>query len=165
MAKTMPKHEVAAGDTAPDFELESGDGERFSLAGLRGRIVVLYFYPKDMTSGCTTEACDFRDRADALLKEGAIVLGVSPDTAESHRKFAAMHTLGYPLLADPSHDAQNAYAVRKPKKMYGRSFVGVERSTFLIDAGGVIRRVWRKVKVAGHADEVLQEVRRLRREA
>lgn len=157
----MKALQAEAGEPAPGFDLPTGDGKRISLESLRGRIVVLYFYPKDMTSGCTTEACDFRDREAEMAKEGAVVLGVSPDTAESHGKFAAKHALGFPLLADVDHAAQLAYGVRKPKKMYGRSFIGVERSTFLIDETGVIRRVWRKVRVAGHAEEVLEEVRRI----
>jgi peroxiredoxin Q/BCP len=143
--------------------MASTEGGQASLADFRGKIVVLYFYPKDMTPGCTIEACDFRDREAALRKAGAVVLGVSPDSVESHHKFAAKHSLGFPLLADPDHTVQKAYGVRRRKILYGRSFLGVERSTFLIDGEGVIRRAWRKVKVAGHGEEVLDAVREIQR--
>lgn len=157
MTKLVPK----TGEPAPDFRLPSNTGGEVSLHDFRGRTVVLYFYPKDMTSGCTTEACDFRDLHEDLLDAGAVVLGVSPDPVESHGKFAARHQLPFPLLADVDHGVQQAYGVRKMKSMYGRKFLGVERSTFLIDGQGILRREWRKVKVAGHAEEVLGAVRTL----
>lgn len=149
------------GDPAPDFRLPSTEGRDLTLSEHRGRPVVLYFYPKDMTPGCTAEACDFRDRHDALRQAGAVLLGVSPDPVAAHDRFARKHALPFPLLADEEHVAQNAYGVRKEKSMYGRTFLGVERSTFLIDRDGILRRAWRKVKVAGHADDVLDAVRRL----
>jgi len=152
---------LSAGDRAPDFALPSTDGSRVALADLRGRHVVLYFYPKDMTPGCTIQACDFRDRQDAIAAAGAVVLGVSPDPVDSHAKFTEKHGLAFPLLADTENVVQNAYGVRKNRKLYGRTFLGVERSTFLIDGEGVIRRVWRKVKAEGHADEVLDALRGL----
>ena len=157
MAKKVPE----AGDAAPDFRLPSTEGRDISLRDFQGGIVVLYFYPKDMTSGCTTEACDFRDRHAALAEAGAVVLGVSPDPIASHGKFIAKHSLPFPLLADVDHVAQNAYGVRKEKSMYGRTYLGVERSTFLIDGRGILRKSWRKVKVAGHAEDVLEAVRAL----
>jgi peroxiredoxin Q/BCP len=157
VAKKVPE----AGDPAPDFRLPSTEGRDLAPSDFAGRVVVLYFYPKDMTSGCTTEACDFRDRHEALLEAGAVVLGVSPDSVASHDKFVKKHSLPFPLLADVDHVAQNAYAVRKEKSMYGRTYLGVERSTFLIDRGGILRRTWRKVKVPGHVEEVLEAVRAL----
>jgi peroxiredoxin Q/BCP len=127
--------------------------------------VVLYFYPKDMTPGCTIEACDFRDRTKDIAAAGAVVLGVSPDSVESHHKFIAKHSLSFPLLADRDNAIQVAYGVRRSKSMYGKTFLGVERSTFLIDGEGALRRIWRKVKVDGHADEVLDAVREVERGA
>lgn len=143
------------GDAAPEFALPNGAGETVRLSDLRGKKVVLYFYPKDMTPGCTQEACDFRDRYAALQEAGAVVLGVSPDSARSHAKFAEKHTLPFPLLADEDHSIATAYGVWKEKSMYGRAFMGIERSTFLIDENGTIARIWPKVKVAGHGDAVL----------
>jgi peroxiredoxin Q/BCP len=159
VADTTP----AEGDRAPDFRLASTEGGDVSLQDFRGKTVVLYFYPKDMTPGCTIEACDFRDRDAALREAGAVVLGVSPDSVESHRTFATKHALPFTLLADPGHVAQKAYGVRRKKSLYGRSFLGVQRSTFLIDGKGVVRRVWRNVKVDGHGDEVLEAVREIQR--
>ena len=155
MATKVPE----PGDPAPDFRLPSTEGRDLSPRDFPGHVVVLYFYPKDMTSGCTIEACDFRDRDAALREAGAVVLGVSPDPVDAHHKFAGKHSLPFPLLADVDHVAQNAYGVRKRKSMYGRTYLGVERSTFLIDGRGVLRKAWRKVKVAGHAEEVLAAVR------
>lgn len=157
----MTNEEPRPGDLAPDFRLPSTEGRDITLSEHRGRPVVLYFYPKDMTSGCTTEACDFRDRYDALREAGAALLGVSPDPVTVHHRFAGKHSLPFPLLADEEHAAQTAYGVRKQKSMYGRTYLGVERSTFLIDPDGILRRAWRKVKVPGHAEEVLEAVRAL----
>lgn len=159
----MAENGPLEGDPAPGFTLASTEGRDVSLADFQGKTVVLFFYPKDMTPGCTIEACDFRDREAALQKAGAVVLGVSPDSVESHKKFAAKHSLAFPLLADPDHAAQKAYGVRRPKTLYGRTFLGLERSTFLIDGKGVIRRAWRKVKVDGHGEEVLDAVREIQR--
>jgi len=145
----------APGDPAPDFALSDAAGNTVRLSELRGRKVVLYFYPKDMTPGCTQEACDLRDRYDRIAAAGAVVLGVSPDSARSHQKFAARYELPFPLLADPDNVAALAYGVWKEKSLYGRTYMGIERTTFLIDEEGRIARVWPKVKVAGHADEVL----------
>ena len=147
------------GDRAPEFTLPDADGRRVSLAEFRGQPVILYFYPKDDTPGCTTEACNFRDRSEELKKAGAVVLGVSPDSPERHRKFINKFSLDFPLLADQEHTVQNAYGVRKSKMLYGKTALGVERSTFLIGPDGVIRREWRKVKVDGHVDEVLEALR------
>ena len=147
---------LAAGDKAPDFDLPTDDG-RVSLAGLQGKAVVLYFYPKDDTSGCTSEAKDFSALAPQFRKAGAEVIGVSPDSVESHAKFHKKYGLKVRLVADEEKAVATAYGVWVLKSMYGRTYMGVERSTFLIDARGRIARSWRKVKVQGHAAEVLAE--------
>ena len=149
------------GDTAPDFTLPRDGGGEVTLSDLRPAPVVLYFYPKDDTPGCTTEALDFTARADDFAAAGATVLGVSKDTVAKHEKFAAKHGLGVALLSDAEGDVCERYGVWVEKKMYGRSFMGIERATFLIDGAGRIARVWLKVKVKGHADEVLDAVRAL----
>lgn len=149
---------IEVGQIAPDFELNDEHGLPVRLSELRGKKVVLYFYPKDMTPGCTQEACDLRDRHDRLRAAGAVVLGISPDSEKSHQKFAAKYALPFTLLADPDKTAATVYGVWKEKSMYGRSYMGVERSTFLIDERGTITAVWPKVKVAGHGDEVLAAV-------
>jgi peroxiredoxin Q/BCP len=146
-------------DPAPDFELSDGQGNRVRLSDLRGRKVVLYFYPKDMTPGCTQEACDFRDRYADIQAAGAALLGLSPDSAKTHAKFAEKYGLPFPLLADPENTAATAYGVWKEKSMYGRTYMGIERSTFLIDEQGRVARIWPKVKVAGHGDAVMEAVR------
>ena len=146
---------MAVGDVAPDFTLSDGAGNTVRMSDLRGKKVVLYFYPKDLTPGCTQEACDFRDRYAALQETGAVLLGVSPDSVKSHARFAEKHALPFPLLADEDHAVAAAYGVWKEKSMYGRTFLGIERTTFLIDAEGKIARIWPKVKVAGHGDSVL----------
>ena len=148
--------EVGAG--APDFTATTDTGEEISLSSLRGKKVVLYFYPRDNTPGCTQEACDFRDREEALAAKGAVVLGVSTDSAASHEKFKAKHALPFTLLADPEKELVSAYGVYQEKKQYGRSFMGVVRTTFVIDADGVIANVFEKVKVKGHADAVLDSL-------
>lgn len=149
---------IQSGTRAPDFALPSDTGETVSLQGLEGKTVVLYFYPKDDTPGCTTEACEFRDSWKAVQKSGAIVLGVSPDGVESHRKFRAKFKLPYPLLADEDHAVADAYGVWGEKSMYGRKYYGILRTTFIIDPTGLVRRVFEKVKPAGHAAEVLEAV-------
>lgn len=145
----------AVGDIAPDFTATATDGSTISLRGLAGRMVVLYFYPKDDTPGCTREACSFRDRHAELTAAGITVLGVSPDDVDSHRKFTAKFSLGFPLLADTDHKIAEAYGAWGERSMYGRKFMGVIRSTFLIDGTGRIAASWPKVKPDDHADEVL----------
>jgi len=142
------------GEAAPDFDLPADDGSRVRLGGLRGQKVVLYFYPKDDTSGCTTEACEFRDAQPDFEAGGAAILGVSPDPVASHARFRDKHSLTFPLLADEDHKVAEAYGVWKEKSMYGRTYWGIERSTFLIDEMGVVRKVWRRVKPKGHAADV-----------
>ncbi|MDE3053710.1 MAG: thioredoxin-dependent thiol peroxidase [Gemmatimonadota bacterium] len=142
------------GKPAPAFTLDTDAGDRLSLGDLKGRPVVLYFYPKDDTSGCTTEACEFRDAFPRFKKSKAVVLGVSPDSVESHRKFKAKYGLPFTLLADAGHAAAERYGVWKEKSMYGRKYMGVERTTFVIDANGRIAKVFQKVKPAGHAQDV-----------
>ncbi|MCH7481965.1 MAG: thioredoxin-dependent thiol peroxidase [Chloroflexi bacterium] len=149
---------LEVGARAPDFTATTDTGEQISLSSLRGKKVVLYFYPRDNTPGCTQEACDFRDREEALAAKGAVVLGVSTDSAASHEKFKAKHALPFTLLADPEKELVSAYGVYQEKKQYGRSFMGVVRTTFVIDADGVIANVFEKVKVKGHADAVLDSL-------
>lgn len=148
--------DLELGKRAPAFSLTSGNGRKVSLKDFLGkRHVVLYFYPKDMTSGCTKEACAFRDRKREIERLGASVLGVSPDSAELHAKFAGKYDLNFPLLADPGAAVAQKYGVWKEKSLYGRKYMGIERSTFIIGKDGKFKRVWRKVKVAGHDDEVV----------
>jgi peroxiredoxin Q/BCP len=147
------------GDKAPEFALPTESGDVASLKG--SRPVVVYFYPKDDTSGCTSEAKDFSRLAPEFRKAGIAVLGISPDSVESHRKFHAKHALAVRLAADADKEVANAYGVWVQKSMYGRSYMGVERATFLIDARGRIARSWRKVKVPGHAEEVLAAAREM----
>jgi peroxiredoxin Q/BCP len=146
---------------APAFTLESDDGTKVKLADLRGAPVVLYFYPKDDTPGCTREACAFRDRAKELAKLGAKVFGVSPDSVSSHQKFKTKYKLNFPLLADPEHAVAEKYGAWREKNMYGKKVMGIQRSTFLIDADGKVVRVWKKVSVDGHDEEVLEALRAL----
>ena len=154
----MGEKSVEEGDRAPGFSLPADDGSRVSLKDFRGRTVVLYFYPKDDTPGCTTEACEFRDARPRLEEAGAVVLGVSPDGVESHRKFKEKHGLDFPLLADEDHRVAEAYGVWKEKSMYGRTFWGVVRSSFVIDEEGRIERAWRKVRAEGHAAAVVESL-------
>ncbi len=149
-----------AGDQAPDFTLPTDSGT-VSLSDLRGHPVVLYFYPKDDTSGCTAEACAFRDAQPDFSRAGAEVIGISRDSVASHERFKAKHGLNFRLAADVEGAVCDAYGTWVEKSMYGRKYFGIERATFLIDAQGTIRRIWRKVKVKGHADEVLAAVRAL----
>ena len=146
---------VESGTAAPDFTLRSDAGESVSLASLRGRPVVLYFYPKDDTPGCTTQACGIRDAWGEFERSGAVVLGVSPDGEASHVEFREKYDLPFTLLADPDHATAEAYGVWVEKSMYGKTYMGVERSTFVIDADGNVTKVLRKVKPATHADDVL----------
>lgn len=145
----------SVGSKAPDFQLPDHTGKTVSLSQLAGKNVVLYFYPKDDTPGCTREACHFRDEHSALQKAGAVVLGVSPDGTASHQKFATKYSLPFPLLSDTEHKVADAYGVWGEKSLYGRKFIGLTRATFLIDAQGNVKHVWPKVKVDGHVAQVL----------
>ena len=147
--------DLEVGAKAPDFSLPDQDGSTVSLKSLKGKQVVLYFYPKDDTSGCTKEACDFRDSLAPIKKAGAVVLGVSMDGKASHQKFIAKYGLPFTLLSDEEASTNKAYGVYKEKSMYGRKYWGIERSTFVIDATGRVKALFRKVKVPGHVDEVL----------
>ena len=146
------------GDKAPDFTATADGGESVSLKGLRGQTVVLYFYPKDNTPGCTTEACDFRDRAPEFEARDAVVLGVSPDGVKSHDKFRAKFELPFRLVSDPDHAIAESYGVWQEKSLYGRKYMGIVRSTFVIDPKGKIAEVFEKVKVKGHVGAVLAEL-------
>ena len=146
---------VAEGDAAPDFELESDAGDKVKLSTLRGKPVVLYFYPKDDTPGCTTQACGIRDAYGDFERAGAVVLGVSPDKAASHVRFKEKYGLPFTLLADPEHEVAELYGVWGEKRNYGKTYMGIVRSTFVIDADGVVTKVMRNVKPATHADDVL----------
>jgi peroxiredoxin Q/BCP len=150
-----------AGDAAPNFDLPADGGGRVALADFKGKAVVLYFYPKDDTSGCTSEAQGFTEAAADFAAAGAVVVGVSPDSAASHDKFKAKYGLNLRLGADVEKTVCEAYGVWVEKSMYGRQYMGVERSTFLIDAKGQIAKAWRKVKVPGHVAEVLAAARAL----
>ena len=147
---------VEVGDKAPDFTLPSDGGGKVSLKALKGKAVVLYFYPKDDTSGCTAESCAFRDALPNFSKAMAEIIGISRDSVASHEKFKAKYGLTFPLAADEEGKVCEAYGTWVEKSMYGRKYMGIERSTFLIDAKGVVRNVWRKVKVPGHAEAVLE---------
>jgi len=146
---------VEEGSPAPDFELQSDTGEIVRLSELRGRPVVLYFYPKDHTSGCTTQACGIRDAWSEFEQAGALVLGVSPDDVASHESFRADYELPYTLLADPDHKVAETYGVWTEKSRYGRTYMGIARTTFVIGAGGTVEKVIRNVKPATHAEDVL----------
>ncbi len=146
---------IAVGKKAPAFSLPSSSGANVSLKDLKGKTVVLYFYPKDNTPGCTQEACDFRDNFARIQAAGALVFGVSADSIASHRKFQQKLELPFELLSDESHTMLEAYGAWKEKSMYGRTFMGIERSTVIIDANGVVMQVFPKVKVKGHVDEIL----------
>jgi peroxiredoxin Q/BCP len=152
------KTELSVGDRAPDFSAVDENGQSWSLKSLKGKTVVLYFYPKDNTSGCTTQACDFRDRYPAFSRKKVVVLGVSPDSAKSHQSFKAKHELPFPLLVDEEKSLCNAYGVWKEKSMYGRKYMGVERSTFVIGPDGKIIQAIRKVSVSGHVQSLLETI-------
>jgi len=149
---------IEQGSPAPDFELQSDTGETVRLSSLRGKPVVLYFYPKDHTSGCTTQACGIRDAWSEFERAGAVVLGVSPDDVASHQSFRADYELPFTLLADPDHKVAEAYGVWAEKSRYGRTYMGIVRSTFVIAPDGTIQKVMRNVKPATHADDVLAEL-------
>lgn len=149
------------GSPAPSFTLASDSGEEVTLSDLKGSPVVLYFYPRDDTPGCTKEACSFRDASHELQELGAIVLGVSPDDVASHVKFRDKYQLNFPLLADPDHRVAEQYGAWREKNMYGKQSLGIQRSTFLIDAQGTVAQVWKRVKVDGHDRQVLEAVKGL----
>ena len=152
---------IEAGANAPDFTLPTDGGSSITLSALKGRTVILYFYPKDDTSGCTAEACAFQEALPDFSGAGAVVIGVSKDSPSRHDKFKAKYSLGFTLASDEEGKVCEAYGVWVEKSMYGRKYFGIERSTFLIDGQGRIARVWRKVKVNGHAAEVLAAARAL----
>ena len=147
---------IEKGRPAPDFELKSDSGETVKLSDFRGRPVVLYFYPKDDTPGCTTEACEFRDAYDVFRERGAEILGVSPDDVRSHEKFRSKYGLPFTLLADPDHKVAEAYGVWGKRSYMGREYMGINRSTFVIDREGKIARAMIGIKPAGHASDVLE---------
>ncbi len=149
---------LQAGDVAPDFTLPGDSGSTIALSALRGKQVVLYFYPKDDTSGCTLEAKDFNDSRTVFAKAGAQIIGVSADSVASHDKFKKKYGLDFPLVSDESKAMLTAYGVWVEKSMYGKKYMGIERSTFLIGADGKIRTIWSKVKVPGHVADVLKAV-------
>ncbi len=152
---------IAVGDNAPDFDLPTDGGGNVKLSDLQGQPVVIYFYPKDMTPGCTTESCDFRDQHPNFAAVNAKIIGISKDSAARHDKFKAKHDLNFTLASDEEGDTCERYGVWKEKSMYGKKFMGIERTTVIVDADGVIRHIWPKVKVKGHVDEVLAAVQGL----
>ena len=153
---------IEEGKKAPAFSLKDQAGKTVKLSDFSGKNVVLYFYPKDNTPGCTTEACDFRDQHGKLEKAGAVVLGVSPDAEKTHLKFAGKFGLPFTLLADTEHAVAEKYGAWGEKSLYGRKYLGIIRSTFLIGGDGKVAKVWPKVKVAGHVEEVLEAVKSLK---
>ena len=150
-----PSNALRVGQPAPDFRLSDDAGQPVSLADFRGKQVVLYFYPKDDTPGCTKEACSFRDGATQLRQRGAVVLGISADSVESHQRFKVKYRLNFSLLSDVETEVVRAYGVWKERSMYGRTYMGIERTTFLIDPAGKITRIFPKVSVDSHFNEVL----------
>ena len=150
---------VEIGKQAPDFTLPNQNGEKVSLSDFEGKNVVLYFYPKDMTPGCTTQACDFRDHHESFGELDAVIVGISPDPVSRHEKFIDKHDLPFLLLADEDKQAAEAYDVWKLKKNFGREYYGIERSTFIIDKEGKVQKEYRKVRVKGHVEEALEYVR------
>ena len=148
---------IKPGDTAPDFTLATDSGGEIMLSDLRGNKVILYFYPKDLTPGCTKESCDFRDALPDFKRIDAAIIGISRDSVDRHDRFKAKYELNFPLAADEEGAVCKAYGVWVEKNMCGRKYMGIERSTFLIDGEGVVRQLWRKVKVKGHAQDVLQQ--------
>jgi peroxiredoxin Q/BCP len=160
MAKTTSSA-LKQGDPAPDFDLPGSGGKRIALASFSGEKLALYFYPKDDTSGCTAEAIDFNGLREEFAKAGTKIVGMSPDSAAKHDKFCSKYELSLPLAADEGKEVLQAYGVWVEKSMYGRKYMGVERSTFLIDKNGRVARIWRKVKVPGHAQEVLAAAKAL----
>lgn len=152
---------IEAGSKAPDFSLPSDDGGKVKLSALKGQPVVLYFYPKDDTPGCTRQACAFRDRQGQLSKLGVAVLGVSADNVASHARFRDKHKLNFPLLADVDHAVAERYGAWREKNLYGKKSMGIQRSTFLIDASGKVAKVWKRVQVDGHDAQVVEAIKAL----
>ena len=146
---------LKAGDPAPDFEAVLDNGDKVSLSQFKGKNVVLYFYPKDNTPGCTREACDFRDNISSLEEKNTVVLGVSPDSVKSHQKFKDKFDLPFPLISDEAKDVAQAFGVWREKKMYGKTRMGIVRSTFIIGPDGLISKAYDSVKVAGHVEDVI----------
>ena len=152
---------IEEGSKAPAFTLQADDGSKVKLSELKGSPVVLYFYPRDDTPGCTREACAFRDRQDEIQGLGAQVFGISPDTVESHVKFRDKYSLNFPLLADPDHKMADKYGAWREKNMYGKKSMGIQRSTYLIDANGKVAKLWKRVKVDGHDQQVIDALNAL----
>ena len=152
---------IEEGKKAPAFTLHADDGSKVKLSELKGNPVVLYFYPRDDTPGCTKEACAFRDRQDEIKAGGAQVFGISPDTVESHVKFRDKFSLNFPLLADPDHAMADKYGAWREKNMYGKKSMGIQRSTYLIDADGKVAKLWKRVKVDGHDQQVIDALKEL----
>ena len=153
---------LAVGDKAPQFTLNDGEGNKVKLSDFKGKKVVLYFYPKDLTPGCTVEACAFRDDIGPIKRLGAVVLGVSADTEKTHQKFTEKHGLNFPLLADVDHSMSEKYGAWQEKSMYGRKYWGIARITYIIDENGKIAKAYEKVKPAGHSQEVIEAIKSLR---
>lgn len=149
---------IEIGHKVPDFTLPASTGQEISLSQYRGRKVLLYFYPKNMTPACTQEACDFRDAHDRVTAHGAVLLGISSDNLASHGKFIAKNGLPFPLLSDEEHKVSELFGVWQLKKLYGKEFMGIVRSTFLIDEEGILRAEWRKVRVKGHVEAALEQI-------
>ncbi|MEY4566385.1 MAG: putative peroxiredoxin bcp [Planctomycetota bacterium] len=152
---------IEEGSKAPAFTLKADDGSKVKLSDLKGHPVVLYFYPKDDTPGCTKEACAFRDRSKELEKLGAKVFGVSPDSVESHVKFKEKYKLNFPLLADTDHEVAEKFGAWREKNMYGKKSMGIQRSTYLIDGSGKVAKLWKKVSVDGHDEQVIEALKEL----
>ncbi|MCP8617986.1 thioredoxin-dependent thiol peroxidase [Salirhabdus salicampi] len=150
---------IEVGHVAPDFELPASNAESVKLSDYRGKHVVLFFYPRDMTLGCTIEACDFRDRYESFNDVDTVILGISPDPIERHHKFIKKHNLPFLLLADEDHKVAELYHVWKLKKTFGKEYMGLERSTFVIDKEGKVAQEWRKVRVKGHVEEALTYIK------
>ena len=150
---------LSVGDKAPAFSLNDADGNKVKLSDFKGKKVVLYFYPKDLTPGCTIEACAFRDDIGAYKKLGAVVLGVSADTEKLHQKFREKHDLNFPLLADVNRELSEKYGAWQEKSMYGKKYWGIARITYIIDENGKIAKVWPKVKASGHSQEVIEALK------
>ncbi|KPN12752.1 peroxiredoxin [Bacillus australimaris] len=150
---------IEVGQQVPDIELTGDNGEKVKLSDFKGKHIVLYFYPKDMTPGCTTEACDFRDRHQSFAELDAVIIGVSPDGQDKHQKFKEKHDLPFLLLVDDEQKLSEAFGVWKLKKNFGKEYMGIERSTFLINKEGTLVKEWRKVKVKDHVEEALEELK------